>query len=185
MPAKRLIVGIYEATFILDNREVKKGWARTKTQVTGIMEKHGAKVLSARKWDDRKLAYPIKKQKRGTYLLSYIEAEGPMLISMRNEFHLTDYVLRHMILQSEEVPADEVDLSAQERERDKEEIVAEEAESAEDSGVVASVGERTAAEAPAEAEAGDGDGDGSDKEEGEAAEESKGEEPKGEEVKSE
>lgn len=160
-------MGIYEATFILDNREVKKGWGRTKAQVTGIIEKHGAKVLSARKWDDRKLAYPIKKQKRGTYLLSYIEADGPALVSMRNELQLTDFVLRHLFLVAESVPTDEMDATTREEEEIKNEVVAEEA--TEDEGVVASVGQRTAVKASSEDDDSDADEGADDTAEGDSS----------------
>ena len=66
-------VSIYEATFILDNREVKKGWKKVKGQVIDLLRKHGVETLAARRWEDRKLAYEIKKQKRATYMLTYIE----------------------------------------------------------------------------------------------------------------
>ena len=33
--------------------------------VRGIVEKHGGEILVLKKWDERKLAYEINKQKRG------------------------------------------------------------------------------------------------------------------------
>ena len=40
---------------LLDNREVKRGWEELKTSVNGLFEKHGAEVVSARRWDERRL----------------------------------------------------------------------------------------------------------------------------------
>ena len=34
------------------------------TRVRGIIEKHGGSILTIKKWDERRLTYEIKKQKR-------------------------------------------------------------------------------------------------------------------------
>ena len=54
----------YEGMLLLDNREVKRGWQALKDNVTGLFTKHDAEILSARRWDERRLAYPIKRQQR-------------------------------------------------------------------------------------------------------------------------
>jgi small subunit ribosomal protein S6 len=109
-------VSIYEATLILDNREVKKGWRTLKGRVKELLERHGCKVVAARRWEDRKLAYEIKKQKRGTYFLSYLEhpSPGDSLFELDRDLLLQDFVLRHLILKVEAVPESEVELSAKE-----------------------------------------------------------------------
>src|SRR4030095_13176676 len=60
---------LYEAMFLLDNREVKKGFDAARERVTTLLTKHGAKPRVVRKWDERKLAYEIARQKRGTDLI--------------------------------------------------------------------------------------------------------------------
>jgi len=37
------------------------------------LEKVGAEMIAFRKWDDRRLAYPIKGNKRGVYFLGYFK----------------------------------------------------------------------------------------------------------------
>ena len=61
----------YECMCLLDNREVRKGWEPVKQTVADMFAKHGVEVLSARRWDERRLAFPIKGQERGTYLLTF------------------------------------------------------------------------------------------------------------------
>ena len=51
---------------LLDNREVRKGWESLKEAIAGLFTKHDAKVLSSRRWDERRLAYPIGGQNRAT-----------------------------------------------------------------------------------------------------------------------
>ena len=44
--------------------------------VRGMIEKHGGEVLVIKRWDERKLAYEIKRQKRGTYVITYFRRPG-------------------------------------------------------------------------------------------------------------
>lgn len=94
----------YECMVLLDNREVKQGWQRVKDTVTGLFTKHGANVVSARLWDERRLAYPVKQQRRGTYLLIYFDAETQALAPLSRELEFSEAVLRHLVLACDEVP---------------------------------------------------------------------------------
>ncbi len=94
----------YEAMILLDNREVKKGWESLKAQVDGILTKHGAEIVVAKRWDERKLAYEIKKQKRATYYLSYFKADPQRVADISFDLKLAPPVLRHLILKVERIP---------------------------------------------------------------------------------
>ncbi len=108
----------YECMVLLDNREVKQGWEPLKQAVTGLFEKCDAEILSARHWSERRLAYPIKGQIRGTYLLVYYKGDPERNTPLRRELELSETVLRYMISTCEEIPAEayepeaEVDVSA-------------------------------------------------------------------------
>lgn len=94
----------YECMCLLDNREVRKGWQALKDSVAGLFTKHGAQILSARRWDERRLAYPIKGQQRATYLLAYLKADTQQLAGIRRDLQFSDSVLRSLVLSCEEVP---------------------------------------------------------------------------------
>ncbi len=96
----------YEAMLLLDNREVKKGWDSLKEKVDGVFKKHGAEIIVAKRWDERKLAYEIKKQRRATYYLAYIKASPDSLAKLNFDFKLAEPVLRHLLLKVDEVPAE-------------------------------------------------------------------------------
>lgn len=160
----------YEAMVLLDNREVKQGWQALKDQVCGLFTKHGASIKSAKRWDERRLAYPIKHQLRGTYMLAYFEAETSELTAIRRELDYAEAVFRHMTFACEDIPADafepeaEFDESAvrvedtsmtdlpadepEEEEAKAEEAKGEEAKAEEATGEAAE-GEAAASEAPA------------------------------------
>jgi small subunit ribosomal protein S6 len=102
---------IYEIMYVLDNNLVRAGWKDAKAAATGLIAKHGGKVLAARRWDERKLAYPIRQRRRGTYLLAYGEIDPSGVAGLRRELDLTESVLRYLILSAESVPAQELELT--------------------------------------------------------------------------
>lgn len=96
----------YECMCVLDNREVRKGWQPLKDAVAALFTKHGAQVLSARRWDERRLAYPINLQLRGTFLLTYFKADTQQVANIRRDMQFSDSVLRSLIVSCAEVPAE-------------------------------------------------------------------------------
>jgi ribosomal protein S6 len=89
---------------LLDNREVKRGWEELKTSVNGLFEKHGAEVVSARRWDERRLTYQINRQKRATYLLMYFNADAPQVQAIRRDMEFNDAMLRNFVTVCEKIP---------------------------------------------------------------------------------
>ena len=89
---------------LLDNREVRKGWQTLKDSVLAMFTKHGAKILSGRRWDERRLAYTIKGQQRGTYLLVYFSADTQGLGAIRRDLQFNESLLRFLLVDCEDVP---------------------------------------------------------------------------------
>ncbi len=100
--------------FLLDNQVVRADWNRAKSAVTDTLAKHGATVLSARRWDERKLAYTIKGKTRATYLLAYFEVGANGVNEMRRDLELDERVMRYLIVRVEALPAGELEKAAEE-----------------------------------------------------------------------
>lgn len=109
---------IYEGMFLIDNDLVRSGWESAKGVVTGLLEKHGATVHTARRWDERALAYPIKGKRRATYLLTYFEFDGTQMPMLNRDLEITDGVMRYINLRRDEVPASEREAAGKETEAD-------------------------------------------------------------------
>lgn len=109
---------IYEGMFLLDNQVVREDWKTAKALVTGTLEKHGGKIHTARRWDERPLAYPIKGRKRATYLITYYELPGDAMQATRLDFDLSESVLRYLWLKVDEIPEEEKELSEAENASD-------------------------------------------------------------------
>jgi small subunit ribosomal protein S6 len=67
-------------------------------------------VATARRFDERRLAYPIKGKKRGTYLLAYYEIDPAGTDGLRRELDLSETVLRYIQIGAESVPEAEREL---------------------------------------------------------------------------
>lgn len=91
-------MAIYEGMFLLDSGRAAKDWEGTKALVDNVLARYGAKPVLADRWDERKLTYTIKRQKRGTYYLCYFDAPGVSVSEIRRDLTLTEGVLRFLIL---------------------------------------------------------------------------------------
>ena len=108
------MTNLYEGMFLLDNDAVRAGWKAAKATATGLIEKHGGKVHTARRWQECKLAYPIKRKNRATFMLAHYEIAGDGIEGMLRDLELNETVLRYLLLNVDEVPEDERKLSAEE-----------------------------------------------------------------------
>ena len=91
----------YEGFFLLNtSRITPEGGGATKT-VGDLLKKHGAAIVRVDVWDERKLAYAVKDQKRGTYVLAHFEAASPAVAAIRNEVNISEDVLRAIVLRHE------------------------------------------------------------------------------------
>lgn len=117
-PKEKKLTRLYEGMFLLDNQVVREDWKKAKAVVTDNLAKHGAKVIAARRWDERKLAYPIGTRRRATYLLAYFEMGNAHIGEMRRDLELSESVLRYLILKAEQVPQTELDLAQAEQATD-------------------------------------------------------------------
>jgi len=107
-------MNLYEGMFLLDNQVVRADWPKAKALVSDTIAKHGGEVETARRWDERKLCYPINGKKRSTYVLAYYRIGIEGIAGLRRDLELSEDVLRYMMLSVEEVPAGEADKAGEE-----------------------------------------------------------------------
>lgn len=91
----------YEAMFIIDPLVASKEWNRVSEEIEKIVKRYSGEIISLKKWGERKLSYPVKKQARGTYVLSYFKGPSESVSPIKNDFHLSEIILRSMILMHE------------------------------------------------------------------------------------
>ncbi len=88
----------YECMFLLDPSKVSGDLAGAAKQVENILTKNHAELLASRQWDERRLAYPVRGQKKGLYYLTYFRSEGKNLVNIERDCALNETILRYLAL---------------------------------------------------------------------------------------
>jgi small subunit ribosomal protein S6 len=89
---------VYECMFLLDTTKVAGDVANADKQLRTIFERNNAEVLVSRPWDERRLTYPVRNQKKGLFYLTYFSAEGKSLTGIEGDCKLSEMILRQMVL---------------------------------------------------------------------------------------
>jgi len=92
---------VYECMFLLDTTKVAGDLQAADRQLRTILERNNAEVLVSRPWDERRLAYPIKNQKKALYYLTYFSADGKSLPGIDRDCKLAETILRQLVIRIE------------------------------------------------------------------------------------
>lgn len=76
--------------------------------INEILSRAHAEILALRKWDERRLAFDIRGNKRGVYFLAYFKAKAESLVGIERDCRLSEKMLRTLITRAEHVPATEI-----------------------------------------------------------------------------
>ena len=87
----------YEVLYIIDPAQGEEGIAALVEKFKGIVADHGT-LTSVDEWGKRRLAYPIKGQRKGAYWLFYFRGPSSMLTSLNRQWEIHDGILRHLVL---------------------------------------------------------------------------------------
>src|SRR5689334_23359599 len=100
--------GKYEAMFLFPPPGATDVEAMTK-MAQGIVERHGGKILFIKKWDERKLAYEIKRQKRGTFIVAFYEGPGASVGAIERDVNLSEDIIRVLITRADHLSQKEME----------------------------------------------------------------------------
>lgn len=105
MPAPRSYV--YECMFLI-SQAVAADLAGALEHINGLLGRAKAEVLAMRKWDERRLAYEIDKQKRGVFILCYFRAPNSSMVGFERDCNLSEKVIRVQILRADHFNEEEI-----------------------------------------------------------------------------
>ena len=100
---------LYEGMFLVDSAEAGMNWDGVIASITKILDKAKAEIVSIRKWDDRRLAYDIRRVSRGTYILTYFRVEGQNIQEIEKSVQLSEKIMRVLILNAENMSAEDIE----------------------------------------------------------------------------
>ncbi|HEX4053411.1 MAG TPA: 30S ribosomal protein S6 [Tepidisphaeraceae bacterium] len=97
----------YEAMFLLGSAFAADMDNALKL-VRTIVERHEGKAIVLKKWDERKLAYEIRGEKRGLYVICFFTAPPASVGAMVRDVELSDQILRVMVTKADHLNAEEM-----------------------------------------------------------------------------
>ena len=101
-------INMYEAMFLFP-QTATADLAGALAHVESILGRAGAEIVSICKWDERRLAYDIKGNKRGLYFLVYFKADRAKIAGIERDCNLSEQLLRAMIVRADHIPAEEIE----------------------------------------------------------------------------
>ena len=105
---------LYEGLFLLNQEAAAADFGGCVEFLKEVFERAEAELIVLSKWDERRLAYSIKGQKRGTYMLAYFRARGAQIANIERDCNLSDQVLRSMMVRADHIGETELELARKE-----------------------------------------------------------------------
>jgi small subunit ribosomal protein S6 len=105
--SKRAQVREYETIYILRSDVDAETAQRVQARVSDALEREHGKLVKVEAWGRRRLAYPLRKQRRGVYVYLKYVGGGGLVAEVERNLKLQDAVIKFMTVQS----AEDVDVS--------------------------------------------------------------------------
>jgi len=91
----------YETTYIIDGSVSDNDREALIEKIENVLTGNGAEIDRTVRWGKRQLAYEIKKQSRGYYVILYYNAEPSIISTFHHELDLNERILRYLTLHSD------------------------------------------------------------------------------------
>ena len=95
----------YELMMVVTPQLDEEGLAATLERVGRYVSERGGSVVQQRRWGAvRRLAYPIKDYKEGTYVLTHLELDAQEAGELETSIKVSEDILRHLLIRIDEIP---------------------------------------------------------------------------------
>ncbi|MBI3290658.1 30S ribosomal protein S6 [Candidatus Falkowbacteria bacterium] len=95
----------YELLYLISGNYTDKELTPTKELVKNLIAKFGGEIKSEDSLGKKKLAYPVKGDHQGYYLIYQFDMDGNNLAELNKNLKLTNEILRHVIVKKELKPS--------------------------------------------------------------------------------
>lgn len=96
-------MSFYESTFITRQDLSPQDVDKITEYFTKVVNDHAGKVVKNEYWGLRSLAYKIKKNRRGHYVLLYLDAPADAVNELERQFKLHEDVMRSLTIRVDEI----------------------------------------------------------------------------------
>lgn len=92
---------IYESIFIINANLPDDETNAVIKKMQDVVAKQGGEMTKFEDWGKRKLAYEVKKQKRGHYVFFQFKGGAPVVSELERTYKLTDAVIKFLTIRLE------------------------------------------------------------------------------------
>jgi small subunit ribosomal protein S6 len=89
---------VYEGLFIFDSNRFARERDGLAREIEEFVVQSGGAVLVSRLWEERRLAYPIRGQRKGAYWLLYFRLPTGKLTELTRQCEINDAILRQLFV---------------------------------------------------------------------------------------
>jgi len=86
----------YETIFIVHPEVTADAYTETLDKYKGILNDLGAEMIAVEEWGNRKLAYLVKKQKRGSFVLFAYKGKPDGIRELERRFRIDEKIIKFM-----------------------------------------------------------------------------------------
>jgi small subunit ribosomal protein S6 len=104
-------MSLYESIFILRPSLSDDDTNKLIDKMKGVLEKSGGTLLKQENWGKKKLAYEVKRERKGTFVYFYFKSPGNVVSELERSYRLEDSVLKFLTVRQDLIakkPAAEV-----------------------------------------------------------------------------
>ncbi len=88
----------YESIFILKPSLTEEETTGGVEKIKGIIQRAGGEVVALENWGKKKLAYEVRKEKKGTYCIVHFKGTGTTVSELSRTYRLNESVILSMIV---------------------------------------------------------------------------------------
>jgi small subunit ribosomal protein S6 len=92
----------YESIFIVRPSLTDEDTSKLIEKMKGVLEKTGATLLKLENWGKKKLAYEIKRERKGTFVYVHFSSKGETITELERSYRLEDSVLKFLTVRLEQ-----------------------------------------------------------------------------------
>ncbi len=91
----------YESIFIVRPSLSDEDTNKIIEKMKGVLEKSGATLLKSENWGKKKLAYEVKRERKGTFVHFHFTSPGNVVSELERSYRLEDSVLKFLTVRCE------------------------------------------------------------------------------------
>lgn len=89
---------VYETIFILKTSLTDDEMGKVIAKMRGVLEKGGAELLKVENWGKKKMAYEVRKEKKGAYVFFRFRGAGALVSELERQYRLEDSIIKFLTI---------------------------------------------------------------------------------------